>query len=116
MFIAYVIVAALLSAVLLSSAAAKFTRPKRLVAQMSTLALPDSVLPFLGVAQIAGAVGLIAGSWWGPMGIAAAVGVTLYFVGAVAAHLRVKDFTGMPPAAALAVVSVVVGLLRTATL
>lgn len=116
MFMAYVILVALLSAVLLSSAAAKFTRPKRLVAQMSTLALPDNMLPFLGVVQIAGAVGLIAGSWWGPLGIAAAVGVTLYFFGAVAAHLRVKDFPGIPPAAALAAVAVVVGLLRTATL
>lgn len=116
MFIAYVILAALMSAVLLSSAAAKFTRPKRLVTQMSTLAIPYSLLPFLGAVQIAGAVGLIAGSWWAPMGIAAAVGVTLYFLGAVAAHLRVKDFPGIPPAAALAVAAVIVGLLRAATL
>lgn len=49
-----VILAALMSAVLLSSAAAKFTRPKGLVAEMSTLALPNSVLPFLGVEQMGG--------------------------------------------------------------
>lgn len=54
MFIVYAIVAALMSAVLLASAGAKFTRPKRLVEQMSTLGLPYGVLPFLGVVQIAG--------------------------------------------------------------
>lgn len=40
MFITYAIVAALMSAVLLASAGAKFTRPTRLVDQMSTLGLP----------------------------------------------------------------------------
>ncbi|PKV81471.1 DoxX-like protein [Nocardia fluminea] len=116
MFITYVIVTAFMSAVLLSSAIAKFTRPKRLVEQMDTLALPYSMLPFLGVVQIAGAGGLIAGSWWGALGVAAAVGVTLYFLGAVATHLRVRDFAGVPPAAVLAVVAVVIGGSRAATL
>ncbi|WP_278262234.1 DoxX family protein [Nocardia sp. AG03] len=115
-FLAYVIIAAVLSAVLLVSAGAKFTRPKRLVDQMSTLALPFRMLPFLGAVQIAGAVGLVAGVWWGPLGVAAAVGVTLYFLGAVATHLRVGDFAGIPPAAVLAGVAVVTGGLRAATL
>lgn len=39
MFIACAIVAALMSAVLLASAGATFTRPKRYVDQMSTLGL-----------------------------------------------------------------------------
>jgi hypothetical protein len=34
-------------------------------------------------------------------GIAAAIGLVLYFVGAVGAHLRGRDFTGMPSAAVL---------------
>jgi len=116
MFLAYVIVAALISAVLLASAGAKFTRPKRLVDQMSTVGLPFTMLPFLGVAQIAGAGGLIAGLWWGALGIAAAVGLTLYFIGAVATHLRVGDFKGAPPAAVLAIVALVLLGLRAATL
>ncbi|MET7683182.1 DoxX family protein [Streptomyces sp. NPDC005423] len=116
MFITYAIVAALMSTVLLASAGAKFTRPKRLVDQMSTLGLPSTVLPLLGVAQIAGAGGLIAGFWWGPLGIAAAVGVTLYFVGAVATHLRVGDYKGAPPAAVLTAVAVALVALRVATL
>ncbi|MFH8469167.1 DoxX family protein [Streptomyces sp. NPDC017991] len=116
MFITYAIVAAVMSAVLLASAGAKFTRPKRLVDQMSTLGLPDGVLPFLGVAQIAGAGGLVIGLWWGPLGIASAVGLALYFIGAVATHLRVGDYKGAPPAAVLTAAAVALIALRSASL
>ncbi|MDQ0797800.1 DoxX family protein [Streptomyces sp. B1I3] len=116
MFIAYAIVAAFMSVVLLASAGAKFTRPRRLVDQMATLGLPYRVLPFLGAAQVAGAGGLIIGLWRGPLGIAAAVGLTLYFIGAVAAHLRAGDYKGAPPAAVLTLVAVVLIALRAATL
>ncbi|MBQ0854695.1 DoxX family protein [Streptomyces sp. BH-SS-21] len=116
MFIAYAIVAALMSAVLLASAGAKFTRPKRLVDQMSTIGLPYGALPFLGVAQIAGAGGLVIGLWWAPLGIAAAVALTLYFIGAVAAHLRARDYTGTPPAAVLTAVAITLVALRVATM
>ncbi|MFD6277814.1 DoxX family protein [Streptomyces sp. NPDC060209] len=116
MFITYAIVAALMSAVLLASAGAKFTRPKRLVDQMSTLGLPYGVLPFLGLTQTAGAGGLIIGLWWVPIGIAAAVGLTLYFIGAVATHLRARDYKGAPPAAVLTAVAIALIALRSATL
>lgn len=36
-----------------------------------------------------------------PLGIAAAIGLVLYFVGAVGAHLRKSDFKGMPNAAVM---------------
>ncbi len=116
MFITYAVVAVLMSAVLLASAGAKFTRPKRLVDQMSTLGLSYGVLPFLGIAQIAGAGGLVIGLWWGPLGIAAAVCLTLYFLGAVASHLRVGDYKGAPPAAILTAVAVVLAASRVASL
>ncbi|WP_409468200.1 DoxX family protein [Streptomyces sp. HC307] len=44
--------------------------------------------------------------WWGALGIAAAVGLTLYFAGAVAAHLRVGDYKGTPPAAVLTLIAI----------
>lgn len=115
MFITYAIVAALMSAVLLVSAGAKFTRPKRLVDQMSTLGLPYRMLPLLGSAQIAGAGGLVIGLWWGALGLAAAVGLTLYFVGAVATHLRASDYRGAPPAAVLTTVSIALIAFRATT-
>ncbi|MEU1052088.1 DoxX family protein [Streptomyces sp. NPDC005876] len=116
MFIAHVVVAVLMSVVLLASAGAKFTRPKRLVDQMSTLGLPYGMLPFLGLVQIAGAGGLVAGLRWGALGIAAAVGLTLYFTGAVASHLRVGDRAGSLPAAVLTLVAVLLAASRAATL
>ncbi|MFE6922930.1 DoxX family protein [Nocardia sp. NPDC057663] len=116
MFIVYAIIAALMSVVLLASAGAKFTRPQRLVDQVSTLGLPYSVLPFLGLAQIAGGGGLIIGLWWEPVGIAAAVGLALYFIGAVATHLRVGDYKGALPAAVLTAVAIVLAAARSVTL
>ncbi|MFD0310222.1 DoxX family protein [Streptomyces sp. NPDC127119] len=116
MFIAYAIVAALMSAVLLTSAGAKFTRPKRLVDQMSAIGLPYGVLPFLGIAQTAGTGGLVIGLWWAPLGIAAAIALTLYFIGAVAAHLRARDYKGAPPAAVLTAVAIALIALRVSSL
>jgi hypothetical protein len=34
------------------------------------------------------ALALVAGLFWWPIGVAAATGVTVYFVGAVGSHLR----------------------------
>ncbi|MFD5178160.1 DoxX family protein [Nocardia sp. NPDC058379] len=116
LFIVYAVVATLMAVVLLASAGAKFTRPRRLVDQMSTLGLPYRVLPFLGIAQIAGAGGLVVGFWWWPVGVAAAVGLVLYFLGAVAAHLRVGDYRGALPATVLTAVAVVLAAACSATL
>ncbi|MDX6742659.1 DoxX family protein [Actinocorallia sp. A-T 12471] len=116
MFLSYAILTALMSAVLLPSAAAKFLRPKHLMNQMTTLDLPLAMLPFLGTAQIAGAAGLILGLWYPPLGIAAAVALTLYFLGAVTTHARVHDYKGTPPALALTLLSALFTYLRTTTL
>ncbi|WUH89666.1 DoxX family protein [Streptomyces sp. NBC_00433] len=74
------------------------------------------MLPFLGAAQTAGAGGLVTGLWWGPLGITAAVGLTLYFIGAVATHLRASDYRGAPPAAVLTTVAITLIALRSSTL
>ncbi|TDU78313.1 DoxX family protein [Streptomyces sp. KS 21] len=59
------------------------------------------------------AAGLVAGLWVTPLGVAAAVGVTLCFIGAVISHLRVKDFE-LAPAATLALVAAAALALRVA--
>ena len=51
-------------------------------------------------------MGLVLGIWWPALGIAAAVGLVVYFVGAVVSHLRVGDVKGIGPAAFLLMVSV----------
>ncbi|WP_035859114.1 DoxX family protein [Kitasatospora cheerisanensis] len=116
MFVSLAVVTVLMSVLLLVSAGAKSLRTRHITEQMSTLGVPQSLMAFLIGAQIAGAAGVIAGLWWEPVGIAAAIGLTLYFAGAVAFHLRVGDNKGATPAALLTIASVALIVLHAATL
>jgi hypothetical protein len=116
MFVSLAVVTVFMSALLLVSAGAKSLRTRHITEQMSTLGVPQGMMAFLIGGQIAGAAGVIAGLWWGPVGIAAAIGLTLYFAGAVAFHLRVGDRKGASPAVVLTVASVALIVLRAATL
>jgi hypothetical protein len=112
MSLAYDIVGVLLALLLLVSAASKLARPKKLVDGYTSLGVPPGMLPFLAACEIAGAGGLVIGLWYPPLGIAAAIGVALYFVGAVGAHLRKSDFKGLPNAAILLIAAVAALILR----
>ncbi|MFE9796788.1 DoxX family protein [Streptomyces goshikiensis] len=114
MFVSLAVVTVFMSAVLLVSAGAKSLRTRHITEQMSTLGVPQSTMAFLIGVQTAGAACAIAGLWWGLLGIAAAIGLTLYFAGAVSFHLRVGDRKGALPAAVLTVVSVSLIALHTA--
>ncbi|MFD8804677.1 DoxX family protein [Streptomyces sp. NPDC059597] len=116
MFVSLAVLTVFMSAVLLASAGAKSLRTRHITEQMSTLGVPEGMMAFLMGAQIAGAAGAIAGLWWGPVGIAAAIGLTLYFAGAVAFHLRVGDRKGAAPAGILTMASVALIVLCAATL
>ncbi|ASR01761.1 DoxX family protein [Gordonia rubripertincta] len=112
MFIATLIVSLLLALALLSSASGKLTKKPAVIEQITAVGVPADKIPLLGYLEIAGALGLIAGLFWWPIGVAAAIGVILYFLGAVISHLRVKDVKGSAPAAALALVAVAALVLR----
>ncbi|MGI5215810.1 DoxX family protein [Plantactinospora sp. CA-290183] len=114
MFIGYLVVAVLLGAVLVMSARAKLVRDERVVASLQRAGVPLRMFPPLAALEIAGAVGLVAGIWLAPLGIAAATGVVLYFVGAVLAHLRAGDPKGLAaplPPLAFAVAALVLRIL-----
>ncbi|MFI8264374.1 DoxX family protein [Streptomyces sp. NPDC085665] len=113
MFIAYAVVAGLLALVLAASATFTLQRNEAVMASMRKVEVPDAWLPRLAALKAAGAAGLVAGLWVTPLGVAAAVGVTLYFIGAVISHLRVKDFE-LAPAAVLALVAAAALALRVA--
>jgi hypothetical protein len=53
--------------------------------------------PLLALCEFAAALGLVAGIWWPALGIAAAAGLIVYFVGAVVSHARVGDSKGIGP-------------------
>lgn len=111
MFIAYAVVAGLLALALTASTTVTLQRNPAVVANMQKVGVPDSWLPRLAALKGAGAIGLVAGLWVTPLGIAAAIGVTLYFIGAVAAHLRAKDYE-LAPAAVLALAAAAALILR----
>src|SRR5215831_2060672 len=64
-----------------------------------TVGVPLKYFPLLAACEFAGASGLVLGIWLAPLGVAAGIGVVLYFVGAIVSHLRVGDVKGIGPAA-----------------
>ena len=79
-----------------------------------TIGLPLKYFPLLAACEFAGAVGLVAGIWWPPIGIAAGIGLVLYFVGAIVSHLRVGDVKGIGSAAFMLVLAAIALALRAA--
>ena len=115
MFVTLIVLSILLVVVLVGSAGANLAKAAPIMEQMSTVGVPPRALPLLAAVEIAGAVGLIVGFFWWPIGVAAAIGVVLYFVGAVVAHLRVRDVKNVAPAALFAVLAAVELGLRLST-
>jgi hypothetical protein len=96
---------------LLISAHTKLTRNQQLVDGLTSLGVPLGMFPFLTACEIAGAAGLVIGIWCAPLGIAAAVVLVLYFVGAVGTHLRKQRYKGTHTPAVLLLASTAVLIL-----
>ncbi|MCC2032616.1 DoxX family protein [Microbacterium allomyrinae] len=93
----------LLSLGMLMSASFKLGQSPRIVRLMADVGVTNPRhLVALGALQLAAAVGLVVGIWLPPIGIAAAIGLILYFAGAIVAHIRARD-TGFLAAAILLV-------------
>jgi DoxX-like family len=93
MFAAYVIIIAVTILVNAWAAGADLAQPKWLLANMNEVGVPRSWLVPLAVLKGAGATGLLLGLLGvRPVGIAAAIGLVLFFTGALAAHVRVRPF------------------------
>jgi hypothetical protein len=89
MFTAYVIVTVVTITTNAGIALADLLRAGFVLANSAEVSLPRSWLPWLAAAKAAGAAGLLIGLLGvRPLGTAAAAGLVLFFVGAVAAHLR----------------------------
>lgn len=90
MFAAYIVAAGLTAAANLWIAVLDFRHDEMAVGNATRVGLPLwSVVP-LGVLKTAGALGLLVGIGVPAIGVAAAVGLVLFFVGAVGAHIRVR--------------------------
>jgi DoxX-like family len=93
---AYVVVASLMSLVAVGSGVAKLRRDPHVVKVIhEVVRVPMKWFPWLAGCEFAGAAGLLIGIVWAPLGLAAAVGLIVYFTGAIVAHLRVGDLKGI---------------------
>ena len=96
MFAAYVVVSVLLAIMLVFSATADFVRYQKVFEQMGKAGVPESWLTKLGALKAAGALGVLVGIAVPIIGIAAAVGVVLFFVGAIITHVRARWLSFFP--------------------
>src|SRR5665647_1994532 len=94
MYIAAAVVSALFAAALLISARSKLVKGEAVIAGMAKVGVPADKLWLLGAA--------------------AAIGLILYFLGAIASHLRVRD-KAIAPATVLLIVAVAALTLRATT-
>ncbi len=91
MFSAYAAVTVVAVAADAGIAVADLLRARFVLANSAEVAVPPSWLPWLAGLKAAGAAGLLLGLLGArPLGVAAAVGLVLFFAGAVAAHVRAR--------------------------
>src|SRR2546429_1661802 len=93
MFTAYVIVTLLAAAANIFSATLDFIRYKQILINMARVGVPESRITMLGILKAAGALGLLIGIGVPLIGTAAAIGLVLFFVGAIITHLRARDYS-----------------------
>jgi hypothetical protein len=112
MFAAYVIITLITILANAGAAAADLARARFVLANSAEVGVPRSWLPSLGVLKGAGAAGLLLGLLAvRPLGIAAAAGLVLFFIGALAAHVRARVFHNIAfPGAYFALAIASVGL------
>jgi hypothetical protein len=106
MHTAYLVITILFALMVTFSGLGKIRRDPRQVRVIhETVGVPLKFFPLLASCEFAGALGLVAGIWWPPLGVAAGIGLVLYFVGAIVSHLRVGDFKGIGSAVFMLVVA-----------
>ena len=101
MFTTYVVVAVLTVAANGYAAIVDFTRPDWLSRNMAKARVPQSWLFSLGALKAAGALGVLVGIAVPVLGVAASVGLVLFFIGALITHFRARYWDIAPPVAFL---------------
>lgn len=116
MFVVAAILSLVLAAAFVGAGGAKVTAQPAMVsaAQHTGFSLPS--FKIIGALELAGALGLVVGLWVAWIGIAAALGLLITMVAAVAVHSRAgDDVKGFGPPAVLGALTLLTLLLRVAT-
>lgn len=113
MSVTLIIFNTLLGLIAAGSAAGKLTRQPPVIDSLHGVGVSDPGIRTLALLDALGAAGLVIGIWVPPLGAAAAIALALYFLGAVAAHLRVHDpVTAWIPAFGIFAIAVTASVLQ----
>jgi DoxX-like protein len=93
---AFVIVTVVGAVLVAFSAVSVFVQAKWVVEPITQYGVPRSWWPWLGTAKAAGAVGLVVGLFVPVIGLLAAIGLILYFIGAVTTVIRARSYSHIP--------------------
>lgn len=117
MFGATIASSVLLAVALIPSARGKLVGDQRQMDGMRAVNFPIDKMWLLGAAEAAGAAGLVVGLFSWPVGAAAAMCLTAYFIGALVYLLRARTARAraLAPAAVLLLVAIASLVLRIAT-
>lgn len=91
MFAIYLVVSSLLAGLLVFAAVRKLSHRPEVVASYARVGVPDERLDLLALVLLAGATGLLIGVVFAPLGVITAGCVVLYFLAAIAAHVKHAD-------------------------
>ncbi|HEY6638114.1 MAG TPA: DoxX family protein [Solirubrobacterales bacterium] len=115
MFLATVIVSALLAALMSFAAIRKLSHRPEVVAAYTRVGVPEERLNLLAGTLFAGAGGLLLGLFWAPLGIVAGAAVAAYFAVALAAHFRANDLESAPTPMIMELLALTATALRAVT-
>jgi hypothetical protein len=93
MNIAATVLSVLLALVAFGAGAPKVVLKGTSAELQTHMGLSPELVRFIGAAEILAAVGLIAGIFWRPLGIAAAVGFAALLIGAIGYHAKAGDYS-----------------------
>jgi hypothetical protein len=109
----FVTVSLLLAAACLIPAAAKLASHPKMRHAAAHFGIPWPRYQLIGIAELAGAAGVMAGLRWHPLGLAAAAGMALLLLGALITHRRAAD-GGKEMAPALLALAITIAYLAAA--
>lgn len=98
----------LISLVSIGSAIGDFMKAPQIYALLKSVGVPDWAFPILGGLKVAGVLGLAVGVTVPPLGLAAAICLSLYYLAGAGAHLRAGQ--GLKAAAVPLVLAVIAAL------
>ncbi|RDH79099.1 DoxX family protein [Mycolicibacterium moriokaense] len=88
---ATIVVTLLLAALFTFSSSIKLLGVPKSLAIRDHLGVAPTQWRLIGALELAGVAGVLVGLLWAPIGIAAAIGLALLSIGAIAFHLRASD-------------------------